>query len=161
MYGIDLSVQIENLMPSLGLGFLLGFIYDAVRFLRLAFSKGKTVLFITDMLFIVFCTLTSYLMILGVNNGNIRIYLILAEITGAAVYFCTAGIVISAILRSTADIIRKIFQIIITPFVFLKKRIMHLIKTMSEKMYIFLKKFQNKFKKPLQDEDEMLYNNNN
>ena len=71
-------------MPALGLGFILGFIYDAVRFLRMTFSKNKTVLFFADFLFVVFCTLSSYIMILGVNNGNIRLYLILAEITGGA-----------------------------------------------------------------------------
>lgn len=161
MYGIDLSVQIENLMPALGLGFLLGFVYDTVRFLRLSFSKGKTVLFITDMLFVVFCTFASYLMILGVNNGNIRIYLILAEITGVVIYFCTAGIIISVVFQKTAGVIRKIFNLIYAPFIFLKKKFMHIFRKLREIAYNFLKKIQNKSKNPLQDEDEMLYNNNN
>lgn len=161
MYGIDLSVQIENLMPAMGLGFLLGFIYDTVRFLRLSFSKGKTALFVADFLFVIFCTLSSYLMILGVNNGNIRIYLILAEITGAAVYFCTAGVVISLIFRRVSGIIRNIFYTVFSPFSFLAKKIVYVVKKKQEKMYKFFLNFKKKSKKTLQDEDEMLYNNNN
>ena len=40
MYGIDLSVQIENLMPALGLGFILGFVHDVVRLLKIT-APGK------------------------------------------------------------------------------------------------------------------------
>lgn len=160
MYGIDLSVQIENLMPALGLGFLLGVVYDAVRFLRLLLSEGKIFLFITDMLFVVFCTFSSFLLFLGVNNGNIRLYLILAEITGAAVYFCTAGIIAIALYRKTAYVIKKAFNVIFLPLIFLKKKIFLIIKNLHGKFYEILKKMKNKFKKPLKDANEMLYNDN-
>ncbi len=159
MYGIDLSVQIENLMPALGLGFLLGFVYDAVRFLRLLLSEGKTFLFISDMLFVVFCTFASFLLLLGVNNGNIRLYLILAEITGAVIYFCTAGIIVMSLSRKTASAIKKIFKIIFSPFLFLKKKFSAVLKKLYGKFYEILKKMKNKFKKPLKDDNEMLYNN--
>ena len=161
MYGIDLSVQIKNLMPALGLGFILGFIYDAVRFLRMTFSKNKTVLFFADFLFVVFCTLSSYLMILGVNNGNIRFYLILAEITGGVIYFCTAGIIISRIFRLVSDVLRKIFRTLIAPLVLVSEKFRCLIQKTGEKIKHFFKKIKNKSKKLLKDKDEMLYNNYN
>ena len=161
MYGIDLSVQIENLMPALGLGFILGFVYDVCRFIRISLSKNNAVLFICDLLFVIFCTISSYLMILGVNNGNIRLYLILAEITGCAVYFCTAGIIISKIFHFFAKLLRKVFCFIASPFICICKKSFHLIKNLCEKVYSFLKKSKNKFKNHLKDEDEMLYNNNN
>ena len=154
-------MQIENLMPALGLGFLLGFVYDIVRFIRLLVSKGKTVLFVADFLFVILCTLLSYLMILAVNNGNIRIYLILAEITGAAVYFCTAGVVVLLIFRKISEFIRRIFRIVFSPFTFLFKKIVYVVKKMNEIMCKFFLNFKKKFKKTLKDEDGMLYNNNN
>ena len=160
MYGIDLSVQIENLMPALGLGFLLGFVYDCVRFLRFVFPSGKIFLFISDMLFVVFCTFSSFLLFLGVNNGNIRMYLVIAEITGAAVYFCTAGILIISVFGKIAYVIKKSFNIIFKPFVFLKKKIFSIIKKLCTKIYEILKKMKNKFKKPLKDADIMVYNDN-
>lgn len=160
MYGIDLSVQIENLMPALGLGFLLGFVYDAVRFLRLVLSEGKIFLFVSDMLFVVFCAFTSFLLFLGVNNGNIRFYLILAEITGAVIYFCTAGLIVMSLYRKSANMIKKITGAIFTPFIFLKKKISTIVKKLKGKIDDILKKMKNKFKKPLQDDNEMLYNNN-
>lgn len=161
MYGIDLSVQMKNLMPALGLGFILGFVCDTVRFLRLSFSKGKTALFIADFLFVIFCTVSSYLMILGVNNGNIRIYLIVAEITGAAIYFCTAGVVVSSVFRRLSGIVRRIFHAVFLPFSFLSRKIVYVVKKIQKlacKIFCEIKKNQ---KKTLKDEDEMLYNNNN
>lgn len=160
MYGIDLSVQIENLMPALGLGFLLGFVYDCVRFLRIVLPTGKIFLFISDMLFVVFCTFSSFLLFLGVNFGNIRMYLVVAEITGAAVYFCTAGIIIMSLFRKIAHVIKKSFAIIFKPFIFLKKKIFAIMKKICAKICEILKKMKNKFKKPLKDEEVMLYNDN-
>ena len=160
MYGIDLSVQIENLMPALGLGFLLGFVYDCVRFLRIMFPTGKIFLFISDMLFVVFCTFSSFLLFLGVNNGIIRMYLVVAGITGAAVYFCTAGIIIMSVFRKIAIVIKKAFNIIFKPFIFLKKKILKMVEKLYTKIYEILKKMKNKFKKPLKDADVMLYNSN-
>lgn len=158
MYGIDLSVQIENLMPALGLGFLLGFVYDSVRFLRIVFPLGKIFLFISDMLFVVFCTFSSFLLFLGVNCGNIRLYLVVAEITGAAVYFSTAGIIVMSVFGKIAYVIKKSFKIIFMPFIFLKKKIFKMVKKLCAKIYEILKKMKNKFKKPLKDADAMLYN---
>lgn len=154
-------MQIENLMPAMGLGFLLGFAYDVVRFLRILVSKGKTTMFIADFLFVILTALSSYLMILGVNNGNIRIYLILAEITGASVYFCTAGIVVSSVLNSVSEIIRKILQTVFAPFLFLTKKIVYVVKKIYEITCKFFSEIKKNSKKTLQDEDGMLYNNNN
>ena len=161
MYGIDLSVQIENLMPALGIGFILGFVYDIVRFLRMTLSKNKFVLFFADFLFVVFCTISSYLMILGVNDGNIRLYLIVAEITGSAIYFCTAGLIISRVFRLISDTLRKFFRTIITPFILVFKKFGCSIQKTAEKIKHFFKKIKNKSKKLLKDKDEMLYNNYN
>ena len=148
-------------MPALGIGFILGFIYDLVRFLCMTFSKNKIVLFFADFLFVVFCSLSSYLMILGVNNGNIRLYLIVAEITGCAIYFCTAGVIIYRIFKFISDILRKIFRTVFAPFVLVSKKFIYLIKKLSEKIKDFFKKIKNKSKKLLKDKDEMLYNNCN
>ena len=63
MYGVDLSVQFENLMPAIGLGFILGFVYDIFKFIRQIFFNGKTAFFITDMIFVVVCTLSSFLLL--------------------------------------------------------------------------------------------------
>lgn len=160
MYGIDLSVQIENLMPALGLGFLLGISYDFIRLLRLVFSRGKIFLFVTDMIFTVFCTAASFLLFLGVNDGVIRFYLVLAEITGAALYFATAGQIVCKLFRKISDMLRRVVRLIFSPFLFLKSKLNAPFKKIREKSALNLKKIQNKFKKPLQEADEVLYNNN-
>lgn len=160
MYGIELAVQIENLMPALGLGFLLGICYDFVRLLRLIFSRGKIFLFVTDTLFTVFCTAVSFLLFLGVNDGVIRLYLVLAEIIGATLYFFTAGKIVYRLFRRFSDMLRSAVHLIFAPFRFLKRKMNKPIEKIKENSAFYLKKIQNKFKKPLQEEEDLLYNNN-
>ncbi|MCD7827636.1 MAG: spore cortex biosynthesis protein YabQ [Clostridiales bacterium] len=159
-YGIDLSVQIENIMPAVGLGFVMGFAYDIVRFIRLNFSKGKYLLFITDMLYIVACTLSSFLLYLAVNFGHIRAYLVVAELLGFGVYRCSLGIFIYRLFVGLSKGLRHVFRILTAPvryFFGVIGSIFHKIGKKSEK---HLKKMQNKLKNLLQRRSKMLYNNN-
>ena len=116
MYGIDLSVQFENLMPALGLGFILAFVYDVFQFLKMLVSRGKVFVFIADMIYVVLCTLASFLLFVAVNSGHIRGYLILAEVLAAAVYRFTAGIPVSFFFSKVAYISRMVVLKFFSPF---------------------------------------------
>lgn len=80
--------------------------------------------------------------------------------TGAAVYFCTAGIIVMSVFGKIALVIKKAFNIIFKPFIFLKRKLFVMMKKIYAKIYEILKKMKNKFKKPLKDEEVMLYNDN-
>lgn len=160
MYGIDLSVQFENLMPALGLGFILGFLYDIVRLLRLICSKGKTFLFVTDMLFVIMSAVTSYLLYIAVNNGHIRVYLVAAQILGATVYRFTAGELIFSFFEKITLAVKKIIKTVFAPFLIFGRRVLGIMRKTIAKSGKILKKIQNKFKKPLKDDNDLLYNNN-
>lgn len=151
MYGVDLSVQLENLMPFLGLGFFLGFFYDIISVFRYAFCRFKTLIFVFDFLFCILTAVISYLLFLGTTNGVIRIYLVLAEITGAAVYFFTVGRIISRMVRRIAKAFSQLFRFLFAPFMFLKKKSQILIKKTKAFLLKNMKIIQNKLKKHLKD----------
>lgn len=140
MYGTDLSVQITNLMPFAGLGFVLGFLYDISGLLRSTFPKCRLIVFFSDFFYCLFATISTYLLLLGTANGFIRIYLIITEIIGAVVYFLTFGTLVSAIVKIVSDTVRRCFS----PVFILRRKI-------GEKIMKILKKMKNKFKKPLKD----------
>lgn len=155
MYGIDLSVQFENLMPALGLGFTLAFLYDVVCFFRLLISNGRVFVFVTDMAYVVFCALSSFLLFLAVNSGHIRSYLVLAEVLAAAVYRLTAGILISSALQKTASLLKTVFKTVFSPLEFLLKKIKDRNRKMREKLQKIIKKIKINSQNPLKDNSQL------
>lgn len=155
MYGIDLSVQFENLMPALGLGFILAFVYDVTVFLRSIFFSGKAGIFLTDMIFVIFCTVSSLLLFFAVNSGHIRTYLVLAEVLAAAVYRFTAGAVVAAVAGKIAAFTKNIILKIISPFRFIEDKISYAVAKNKEKVRKLLKKFKINSKNPLKDNNNL------
>jgi xanthosine utilization system XapX-like protein len=51
MYSFEQSEQLNLFLLSLGAGFVLGVVYDILRTIRLTISKGKTIIFIFDILY--------------------------------------------------------------------------------------------------------------
>lgn len=154
MYGIDLSVQIENLMPALGLGFILGFVHDLIRLLKITVPKKKAFEFIADILFSLFCTVLSYLLFLSVNFGKIRLYLVFAELTGVFIYKVTLGVIVYGAGEKTARFLKRTFKKIFSPFASLCNKA-------SKSAGKFLKNFKIKLKNLLKRRDKVLYNNDN
>ena len=147
MYGTALSVQIENLMPFAGLGFVLGFIYDILGCIRKITCNNRLIVFVVDFSFCLFSAVSSYMLLLATANGFIRIYLLVAEILGAAIYFFTFGTLVSAVIRLISGIVKKLFSPVFT----LKKIISVKTEKLKEKFLKNIKKVKNKFKKPLKD----------
>ncbi len=155
MYGIDLSVQFENLMPALGLGFILAFVYDVIVFIRKTFFHGKVFLFLSDMIYVMFCTVSSVLLFFAVNSGHIRSYLVLAEVLAAAVYRMTAGMLISLFTDKVSAFFGKIINRISSPFVFLEGKITFFFTKIRKNMRKMLKKFKINSENPLKDNIQM------
>ena len=155
MYGVDLSIQFENLMPAIGLGFILGFVYDIFQFIRQVFLNRKSVVFITDMIYVLLCALASFMLFVAVNSGRIRGYLILFEVLAVCVYRFTAGRLMSVILKKASMIInavwKKIFTLFSVPFKFTYTVILKV----SKRLKKILKKSKINSENPLKDTTEM------
>ena len=155
MYGVDLSVQFGNLMPALGLGFILAFVYDILIFIRKTILTGKVFQFLTDMIFVMLCTVSSVLLFIAVNSGHIRSYLVLAEIFAAVVYRMTAGVLITAITDRISYCLKKITVRIYSPFRRVGEVLLSVSAKNKEKFRKILKKFKINSKNPLKDDSEL------
>lgn len=155
MYGIDLSVQFENLMPALGIGFILAFVYDIVVFVRNTLFGGKGAVFVTDTLYVLFCTVASYILFVAVNSGHIRSYLILAEILAAVIYRFTAGTLVTAVLKRFSDVITKIKHMIFSPFEVAFKKFKEKTLQCAEKIIKIFKKNKINSENPLKDSNAL------
>lgn len=155
MYTADIPQQLRNIMPALGAGFLLGLVYEAVRIFRLYLSAGKVFVFITDMLFTVFTSVSVFMLFIAVDNGHIRFYMILACILGYTVCLFTAGELIYSFFLKIHGFVSGIIRFVMKPFVLILVKLSPLTEKISEKM----KKIKNKLKNLLKRGDKVLYNN--
>ena len=153
MYGIDLSVQTENMMPFIGLGMSLAVAYDIFGFVRSIFAGRTIISFVLDFSYCILAAGATYLLFLGTTSGVIRFYLLLSELTGAVVYFMTAGRLAGRISAGISAVMNKIFGIFPAVFSQLKSKLRASILKISEKLRKKHKKHKNKLKKCLKHTD--------
>ena len=67
MYMLTIADQTRLFLLALGLGFLLGIVYDLFRVVRMAFTMRRVGVFIQDVLFFLTCAAATFLFLLAVN----------------------------------------------------------------------------------------------
>lgn len=125
MYTVAQNEQTLIFFTSLGVGFLLGILYDIMRAFRLSFGKGKSVTVITDLIYFSLVAFCSYVYMLAANKGEVRSYIIIGELIGAIFYYFSLGVVAVKITERLAALLKKIrtlvFKAICVPLGLLKK----------------------------------------
>ena len=147
MYNVYQSEQMLIFLASLGVGFLLGVLYDFLRALRLSFTKGKIAVIIFDLLYFFMVAFVSYMFILAANKGEVRSYIIIGELLGAVFYYFSLGFALMKLTDKFVLILKRfyllVFKIVSFPF--------HLIKNIFLKVFgkfkVILKKSEKKSKK--------------
>ncbi len=125
MYSVPQSEQLTIFTSSLGLGFLLGVLYDVLRAIRLSFTKSKIALVFFDILYFVIFAFCTFLFILALNKGEVRFYIIAGELIGATFYYFSFGIAVIKLTDRAAAVLKRfrkfVFKIICTPFRLIKR----------------------------------------
>ncbi len=147
MYSVPQTEQLSIFVAALGLGFLLGVIYDLFRAIRLSVSTSKYAVIIFDVLYFLTFGLISFLFILALNKGEIRFYIIAGEIIGGAFYYFSFGIAAMKITDHLVKLLRKlytlVFKVASAPFRLVKRVLLHIL----EKLKILFIKTKKKSKK--------------
>lgn len=147
MYSVPQNQQLIIFLCSLGVGFLLGVLYDILRTLRLTLTKSKIALIIFDIIYFILFGFFTFLFILAMNKGEVRSYIIIGEIIGGIFYYFSFGIAAIRITDVTVRFIRKtfsfIFKLITAPF----RLIFKLFSRLFGKISVLFKKTGKKFEK--------------
>ncbi len=135
MYSVPQSEQLTIFVASLGLGFLLGIMYDVFRAIRLSLTNSKIAVIVFDLLYFFFFGLFSFLFILALNKGEIRFYIIAGEFIGALFYYISFGIAAikftDLCVRGLKRVYKFIFKLISAPFRLIKRVFLHLSKKLK------------------------------
>lgn len=132
MYSVPQSEQLTCFLFSLGMGFLLGILYDVLRAIRLSFTKSKIALIIFDVLYFVLFGILTFLFILAFNKGEVRFYIIAGELLGAFFYYIAFGIAVIKFTDKVVIFLQKVRSVILKaitfPFRLLKRLLLCILK---------------------------------
>ena len=124
MYNVSQSEQTLIFLASLGIGFLLGVLYDFLRALRLSFTRGKAAVIIFDLLYFFMVAFFSYIFILAANKGEVRSYIIIGELLGAVFYYFSLGFALMKLTDKFVLLLNRfyslLYKIISFPFRLIK-----------------------------------------
>ena len=104
--------QTKVFMLSLGMGFLLGILYDVFRMIRLIITDKPKAFIFQDILYFAVCTFISFLFLLGVNNGKVRSFELLGEILGWLIYYFSFGTVAIRLVNKVISCVKRFFKFI-------------------------------------------------
>ncbi len=162
LYSLSLAGQTKSFLLSLGMGFLLGVIYDLIRIIRISFSQNKTGVILSDLFFCAVACMGTFLFCLTVNEGEIRLYLVLGEVAGFFTYYFSLGVIIFSysekIIGFIKRLIRSVLRTILFPFKWVFGKLKSLFKKMISKRRKNSKKLKNKSKFLLKVNKLLLYN---
>lgn len=165
MWEITNSGQLLELLQAAGMGVLLGLYYDVYRVIRIVMRPSARVIFIQDVAFFSTASLLTFLFLLTINGGQLRVYLLLGILTGFVIYYVTIGRLVvrfadvvtkaiaflwGAFWRAVSWPFRRIGRLLGRPI----RKLLSAGKKMSEKFWKFLKK-------RLKPEHNLLYNEKN
>ncbi len=149
-------------LEALTVGFFLGLFMEPLRIYRMMARPGTVAVFFQDMIYWFLCAVCSFVFILTVNSGQLRIFLVIGIVIGMTVYFLTIGtLIMKASKAITAFIFRvarflncKVTYPVTQAFEKTKKNAM---KT-ANKLRAYNKKIQNNVNYRLKHNRVLLYN---
>lgn len=118
---ITLSNQIYVFVIACLFGVILGIIYDLFRILRIVIRWTKIQIIFQDILYFSLSGVLTFLFMLAVNLGEVRLYIVVGEFLGWLVYYLTVGELVLKgtlfVVRILEKVFRKIKQKLFLPLV--------------------------------------------
>lgn len=88
---ISLVYQIVAFGTSIGIGVALSLIFDFFKIIELTLGKKELKTFFVDVIYFIFCAFISFLYMMVVSSGEIRIFYMIGEVAGWFLYHLTVG----------------------------------------------------------------------
>ncbi len=144
IYGLPNRAQFPPLIAAIVLGLLCGMLWDVLRIFRKLQVPSRTRLFFEDVLFFLICSLLSFAVCFAFNYGNVRGYILLAQVFGFFVWYCLPGRLADRTANALQKILRTLF---LRPIIFVWRVFYTLRRRMHEKRIPKVKKTKKKEKK--------------
>ena len=107
----NISSTLQQCAYFFAVGLVIGLFYEALRFFRMILRHNIIAVCVEDTLYLSICAFISFIIALSVGIGYMRIYYIVFEVMGAALYFLTVGRLLNSILRRISGATKRIIRI--------------------------------------------------
>lgn len=121
-YSQPLSSQVIIFIRTIGLGVLLGLLYEFFAALRMLLSDKKWAYILCDTAFSLIGSIASFFFMVLFNDGIVRFNLVMAELLGALCFHFSAG------------------KYLIKPLLFISKKLRQLLRFMTLPIRVIIKK---------------------
>ncbi len=105
-YIFGIQYETKLFLFSFLVGLVFGAIYDILRIIRIVKKHHKTVVFIEDFFFVVFCGFWYFIFSTELARGQIRLFILIGMFIGFVVYLLTVG----SITTRFASAIRAVYE---------------------------------------------------
>ena len=99
-------------LMSILLGAALGVCYDIFRVLRVAFYHPTALVVVEDLLFSAICAISTLLYLIYADCGEIRMFILIGELLGFILYYCTVGMLVIGAAKGIVAVIHWILQML-------------------------------------------------
>ncbi len=151
MYLETIGEQSRVFFYSLGMGFLLGIIYDIFEFVGFFLPKKRIFIIPRDVIFMVVSSFLMFLFSLSVDNGSFKFHIYAGSLAGFFVCFFSLGKFLRKTFFSVAIYLKGVFRKF-------KRGILSIIIKNRKKREEKAKKSEISSNLLLQDDEFMLYN---
>lgn len=109
----NISSTLQQCAYFFAAGLIMGLFYEALRFFRMLLCHNAVAVCVEDTLYLSICALITFIIALAVGIGYMRIYYIVFEAMGAAIYFLTVGRLLNHILRHISKGFKRLCHAVI------------------------------------------------
>lgn len=109
----NISSTLQQCAYFFAAGLIMGLFYEALRFFRMILKHNIIAVCVEDILYLSICAFISFIIALSVGIGYMRIYYIVFEAMGAAIYFLTVGRLLNYTLRRISSSIKRLIRTIV------------------------------------------------
>lgn len=116
-YGKPADDQFFVLAVFLGIGFMLGLMFELLRFLRRLFAgDGTAAVRVQDVLFCMAAFFVQFFSLLAFADGELRAHLLLSSAAGFLVFRCSVGELLRKLLDRCGEKVRSNVFSLLRPF---------------------------------------------
>lgn len=142
--------QSNAFIMSMLLGIVFWVLYDIIRAFRLVFNIKGVTLFTVDVLYMLLCSLATFLLSLAYLNGSVRFFIILGAFLAFVILHFTVGKIFCKININLVILLKRYYNKIINLFEKIIKKLLKILYkvlyNICEKIYKFVGFFKKRFK---------------
>ena len=124
---LSVSEQAWLFLSACAAGFVIGFVYDAFRIIRIAIPHPSFLIQLEDILYWALASAGMFIFLQHTTDGEVRAYSIFGAGLGALLYFLTLSPVIMTVSAAIINFIKKVLEAAVSVVLIPVRLVLHVL----------------------------------